>query len=258
MTTPTSGLRARLRLCVALGAAAVLLINAPRIVDAQGLVKGVEQGAREGHKAAGPVGGVLGGAIGGVVGVVGGVVGAVTGGGNNNNNSGNNAKAANDKGGQATPGDKQGAKTAKGAKGAKEAKNAKEASQVQVLTQNGAPQLTAEQIVVNSDAYIERIKNELNLTPEQAKNWSSFSSAMHYLGHNGADRLNLRVARAKRDPPDDIIEQMRNEAQFLVDRAQDQRNVADSAEPLFVSLDDKQKQIFIDEMVRLSHERGLD
>ena len=55
---------------------------------------------------------------------------------------------------------------------------------------------------------------------------------MHYLGHNGADRLNLRIARAKRDPPDDIIEQMRNEAQFLNDRAVDQRNVADAAEPL--------------------------
>jgi hypothetical protein len=81
---------------------------------------------------------------------------------------------------------------------------------------------------------------------------------MHALGHNGADRLNLRVARAKRDPPDDIVEQMRNEAQFLVDRAADQRGVADSADPLFASLDDKQKQVFIDEMVRLSHERGLD
>ena len=102
----TSGLRARLRLCVALGAAAVLLVNAPRIVDAQGLVKGVEHGAREGNKAAGPVGGVLGGAIGGVVGVVGGVVGAVTGG--NNSNSGNNAKPANDKGGQPAASDKQG------------------------------------------------------------------------------------------------------------------------------------------------------
>ncbi len=56
---------------------------------------------------------------------------------------------------------------------------------------------------------------------------------MHYLGHNGAQRLNLRVARAKRDPPDDIIEQMRNESQFLIDRAADQRNVADAAEPLF-------------------------
>jgi LTXXQ motif family protein len=261
MTTPTSGLRARLRLCVAVGAAAVLVVNATRIVDAQGLVKGVEQGAREGNKAAGPVGGVLGGAIGGVVGVVGGVVGAVTGG--NNNNSGNNAKPAgdkpaNDKGAQPAAGDKQGAKTAKSAKGTKEAKAAPEGKQVQVLTQTGAPQLTAEQIVANSDAYIERIKTELNLTPEQEKNWSNFSSAMHYLGHNGADRLNLRVARAKRDPPDDIVEQMRNEAQFLVDRAQDQRNVADAAEPLFVSLDDKQKQTFIDEMVRLSHERGLD
>ena len=248
MTSPKSSLRARLRLCVGLGVAALLVVVAPRIVDAQGLVKGVEQGAREGNKAAGPVGGVLGGAIGGVVGVVGGVVSTVTGGNNN-------SKPVNDKAGQAPANDKQSnTKTAKGAKGA----NTKEAKAVQVLTQEGAPQLTAEQIVANSDANIERIKNELKLTPEQEKNWSGFSSAMHYLGHNGADRLNLRIARAKRDPPDDIIEQMRNEAQFLVDRAQDQRNVADSAEPLYASLDDKQKQIFIDEMVRLSHERGLD
>jgi hypothetical protein len=255
MTSPTSSLRARVRLCVALGVATVLIVNAPRIVDAQGLVKGVEQGAHEGNKAAGPVGGVLGGAIGGVVGVVGGVVGAVTGGNNNN-------KPANDKAGQAAPpADKQGAakavKTAK-TEATKAAKESKEGKPVQVLTQDGAPQLTAEQIVANSDADIERIKAELNLNPEQEKNWSGFSSAMHYLGHNGADRLNLRIARARRDPPDDIVEQMRNEAQFLVDRAQDQRSVADAAEPLYASLDDKQKQIFIDEMVRLSHERGLD
>jgi LTXXQ motif family protein len=250
MTSPTSSLRARLRLCVALGAAAVLIVSVPRIVDAQGLVKGVEQGAHEGNKAAGPVGGVLGGAIGGVVGVVGGVVGAVTGGNNNN-------RPANDKAGQAAPpADKQGA--AKAVKTAKATKESKEGKPVQVLTQDGAPQLTAEQIVANSDADIERIKTELNLNPEQEKNWSGFSSAMHYLGHNGADRLNLRIARAQRDPPDDIVEQMRNEAQFLVDRAQDQRSVADAAEPLYASLDDKQKQIFIDEMVRLSHERGLD
>jgi LTXXQ motif family protein len=221
--------------------AAVLVAGIPRIVDAQGLVKGVEQGAREGNKKAGPVGGVLGGAIGGVVGVVSGVTSVLTG-------KGDQPAQQNDK-------DKKGAaKTAKA--GTPPAKGARQPAQV--LTQAGAPQLTAEQIVANSDAYIERIKKELNLTPEQEKNWSGFSSAMHYLGHNGADRLNLRVARAQRDPPDDIIEQMRNEAQFLVDRAQDQRNVADAAEPLFVSLDDKQKQVFIDEMVRLSHERGLD
>jgi len=244
MTSPKQLARALWRLRFALGAIAVLALGASATVDAQ-VVQGVEKGAREGNKAAGPVGGVLGGAIGGVVGVVTGVTGVLTGG-----SKGGQAPAAKD----AKQGDKQGdsAKTAKGAKGEKGTK------QANVLTQAGAPQLTAEQIVASSDANIERIKKELNLTPEQEKNWAGFNSAMHYLGHNGADRLNLRVARAKRDPPDDIIEQMRNEAQFLNDRAVDQRNVADAAEPLFASLDGKQKAVFIQEMVNLSHERGLD
>ena len=158
--------------------------------------------------------------------------------------------------GDAAKESKQGdaAKPAKAAKGSKK----EAARQAAVLTQTGVPVLTAEQIVANSDANIERIKKQLNLTAEQEKHWAGFNSAMHYLGHNGADRLNLRIARAKRDPPDDIIEQMRNEAQFLNDRALDQRNVADAAEPLFASLDDKQKAVFIQEMVNLSHERGLD
>ena len=229
-----------------LGMAAIIFVNVPRLVNAQ-VVEGVERGAREGNKAAGPVGGVLGGAIGGVVGVVTGVTGVLTGGGGQ-------------KGGQAPATNAKESKQPEGTKAAKTGKAAKDkaAKQPPVLTQNGAPQLTAEQIVANSDANIERIKKELSLTPEQEKHWAGFNSAMHYLGHNGADRLNLRVARAKRDPPDDIIEQMRNEAQFLNDRAVDQRSVADAAEPLYARLDDKQKQIFIDEMVRLSRERGLD
>jgi hypothetical protein len=232
MISPTSTARAQLRLRLALGAVVIMLFSTPMAVDAQGLVKGVQEGAHAGNKAAGPVGGVLGGAIGGVVGVFTGVLGV----------------GKNDAGAAKQPGAAKTAKAVKGAKGTK-----------QVLTQEqGQPQLTADQIVANSDANIDRIKNELKLTPEQEKHWTGFNSAMHYLGHNGADRLNLRIARAQRDPPDDIIEQMRNEAQFLNDRAVDQRGVADAAEPLFASLDDKQKQIFIEEMVRLSHERGLD
>ncbi|WP_244422318.1 Spy/CpxP family protein refolding chaperone [Bradyrhizobium sp. ORS 285] len=215
----------------------------PRQVAAQGLFKGVEQGAREGNKAAGPVGGVLGGAIGGVVGVVTGVTGVLTG-----NDGQPNAQPA-----PAAP-----APEGKKAKSAKMPKASKVAKAAPMLTQPGVPELTAEQIVANSDANVERLKTGLNLTEEQAKNWGPFANAMHALGRNGADRLNLRIARAKRDPPDDFVEQMRNEAQFLVDRAADQRAVADTSEPLFTSLDDKQKQIFIDEMVRLSRERGLD
>jgi hypothetical protein len=179
----------------------------------------------------------LGGAIGGVVGVFTGVLGV----GKNGQ-----APAAND------------TRQTGSAKSAKAAKGSKASKQAAVSTQESEPQLTAEQIVANSDANIDRIKTELRLTAEQEKNWTAFNSAMHYLGHNGADRLNLRIARAKRDPPDDIIEQMRNEAQFLNDRAVDQRSVADAAEPLFASLNDKQKAVFIEEMVRLSHERGLD
>jgi hypothetical protein len=259
MTSPTSKLRTRWKVCAAMGLAAIVLLDAPSPADAQ-VVQGVEKGVREGNKAAGPVGGVLGGAIGGVVGVVTGVTGVLTGG--NNNNKGGQAPAAKDaKQGEAS---KQGepskqGDTSKPAKGSKASKTAKQQQQQPaVLTQAGVPQMTAEQIVTNSDANIERIKKELSLTPEQEKHWAGFNSAMHYLGHNGADRLKLRVARAKRDPPDDIIEQMRNEAQFLNDRAVDQRNVADAAEPLFASLDDKQKAVFIQEMVNLSHERGLD
>src|ERR1700731_998536 len=236
MISPSLTARPPLRWRLALGAIAVMFLSAPSAVEAQ-VVQGVEQGARAGNKAAGPVGGVLGGAIGGVVGLFTGVLGVPT--------KNEPAPAAGSK--QAAPG-----------KNAKASKAAKGTQQQAVLTQDGAPQLSAEQIVANSDANIERIKTELNLTPEQEKNWAGFSSAMHYLGHNGADRLNLRIARTKRDPPDDIIEQMRNEAQFLNDRSQDQRNVADAAEPLFASLDEKQKAIFVQEMVRLSHERGLD
>lgn len=248
MTSPRSPARKRLGLCLAVVAGALVLLSSSRAADAQGLVKGVQQGAEAGNKAAGPVGGVLGGAIGGVVGVFNGALGVGGGGGGGEDKSKavptNNAKTN-----QTSP--------AKGAKATKVAKAAP-AKSVEVLTQPGEPELTAEQIVANSDAYIDRIKGELNLTPEQEKHWGAFNSAMHYLGHNGAERLNLRIARAKRDPPDDIVEQMRNEAQFLNDRAVDQRSVADAAEPLFMSLDDKQKAIFIEEMVRLSHERGLD
>jgi hypothetical protein len=218
--------------------------------QAQGLVKGVQDGAQAGNKAAGPVGGVLGGAIGGVVGVFSGALGV-----NGEKGQGQQPAAT-----AAKPGPTPSTKAGKATKTAKGSTTPTTASgkPLEVLTQPGEPELTAEQIVANSDAYIDRIKAELNLTPEQERNWSAFNSAMHYLGHNGAERLNLRIARAKRDPPDDIVEQMRNEAQFLTDRAADQRAVADAAEPLFMSLDDKQKVTFIEEMVRLSHERGLD
>jgi hypothetical protein len=242
MIRPTQAARPQTGLHLALGMVVAVLLGTIEPSLAQGLVKGMQEGAQAGNKAAGPVGGVLGGAIGGVVGVFSGALGV------------------NSERGQSASSPASSSKQTGNSKNSKPTKMAKASptKPIEVLTQPGEPELTAEQIVANSDAYIDRIKAELKLTPEQERHWPAFNSAMHYLGHNGAERLNLRIARAKRDPPDDIVEQMRNEAQFLVDRAADQRAVADAAEPLFTSLDDKQKAIFIGEMVRLSHERGLD
>ncbi|HEY0328809.1 MAG TPA: Spy/CpxP family protein refolding chaperone [Rhodopseudomonas sp.] len=247
------------------GAALLSWAAMPICADAQGLVQGVEQGSRAGNKAAGPVGGVLGGAIGGVAGVVGGVLGVP-------------AEAPPPQQPAAPPPDVP-APAAAAAKGAGTPAKRAKAAAAKTTTKTTAKTanspntaspaaatvpaavpvaLTAEQIVASSDANIARIKAELHLSPEQDKHWTAFSAAMHALGNNGADRLRLRAERAKRDPPDDIVEQMRNEAQFLSDRAQDQRNVADAADPLFMSLDAQQKPVFIEEMVRLSRERGLD
>jgi hypothetical protein len=248
MTSPARAARVQQpALWFALVAVVAVSLGLLQQASAQGLVKGMQEGAQAGNRAAGPVGGVLGGAIGGVVGVFNGALGV-------NNDKGGGQPSANSAAKQGSTKPAKGTKTAK----ASTTPTTSSGKPIEVLTQPGEPELTAEQIVANSDAYIDRIKGELKLTPEQEKHWTGFNSAMHYLGHNGADRLNLRIARAKRDPPDDIVEQMRNEAQFLNDRAADQRAVADAAEPLFLSLNDKQRSIFIGEMVRLSHERGLD
>jgi len=54
----------------------------------------------------------------------------------------------------------------------------------------------------HSDADIDRIKSELKLDAGSGKALDRVQQReIHYLGHNGADRLNLRIARAKRDPP---------------------------------------------------------
>ncbi len=222
-------------------AAAVLAMGAlvaagSTMLHAQGPVEGAQKGAREGNKAAGPIGGVLAARSAAWL-ARSGVVGASTGGGNQKNapaQSGAKQDAAKDAGkdakSDASKGDKSKAArpvprapSSAGADASRRAGADRRADRLQQRRQHRADQ------------------KELNLTPEQEKHWSAFNSAMHYLGHNGADRLKLRVARAQRDPPDDIIEQNAQRG------AIPQRSCGRSAQcgrcrrPLFSSLDDKQK-----------------
>jgi hypothetical protein len=106
-------------------------------------------------------------------------------------------------------------------------------------------ELTANQITNEFAARTARIKADLRLTPEQEKNWPGFESAMKDLGKSNADRqAALQAERAQQKAPLDAIEQMREEAKFMSERAADQKALADAAQPLYASLDDQQKRRF--------------
>ena len=106
-------------------------------------------------------------------------------------------------------------------------------------------ELTANQITNEFAARTARIKADLRLTPEQEKNWPGFESAMKDLGKSNADRQTaLQAERVQQKAPLDAIEQMREEAKFMSERAADRKALADAAQPLYASLDDRQKQRF--------------
>jgi hypothetical protein len=106
-------------------------------------------------------------------------------------------------------------------------------------------ELTANQMADQGDAQSARIKAELLLTPDQEKNWAGFESAMRDIGKKRADReISRRAELTKQKGPVDVIEQMRMGADSMTERAVDQKKIADSAQPLFASLNDQQKRRF--------------
>ena len=114
-------------------------------------------------------------------------------------------------------------------------------------------ELSANQISNEFAARTARIKADLRLTPEQEKNWPSFESAMNDMGKRYGDRQTaVEADRAQQKAPANIIEQLRDEAQFLSDRSIDRKTLADAAQPLYASLDDQQKRRFTKELFDVS------
>jgi len=104
-----------------------------------------------------------------------------------------------------------------------------------------------------------RIKADLRLTPEQEKNWPGLESALHDIGKARADRLvAFRAERGQQKEPGDVIEYLSSHAKFLGERSNDVKKLADAAQPLYTSLDERQKRRFADELIRLSRERDID
>ena len=114
-------------------------------------------------------------------------------------------------------------------------------------------ELSANQISNEFAARTARIKADLRLTPEQEKNWPGFESAMSDMGKRYGDRQTaMQADRTQQKAPADIIEQLRDEAQFLSERSADRKTLADAAQPLYASLDDQQKRRFAKELIDVS------
>jgi len=129
---------------------------------------------------------------------------------------------------------------------------------VAVARDRGEPiELSANQIVDQYSARTARIKADLRLTPEQESNWAGFESAMVNIGKANADReIAWRAERAQQKGPLDVIGQLRMQAKIMGERSVERKTLADAAEPLYVSLNDQQKQRFAKELVGIS--RGPD
>jgi hypothetical protein len=115
-------------------------------------------------------------------------------------------------------------------------------------------ELSENQINDQFAARAARIKADLRLTPEQAKNWPVVESAVKDIGKRNADlQIALRTERAQLKGPFNVIQQMREEARFLGERSVDQKALADAAQPLYASLNDQQKRRFARELQGLGH-----
>ena len=120
---------------------------------------------------------------------------------------------------------------------------------------------TDNQIADEVDARIAQLKANLGLTVDQEKNWPGLQSALRDDGIaqlKGAMQGGNRPSRRDREQPGQVrpndIALMRTMADDLTARGAALKKLADAAEPLYGSLDDRQKSELI-RFLRITFER---
>jgi hypothetical protein len=117
-------------------------------------------------------------------------------------------------------------------------------------------ELSASQMADRADVQTAKLKVDLNLTADQEKNWSGFASAMQDMSKKQADhRIAMRDARAQQGAKFDVLDEMRKNADAQIERSNDQKKLADAAQPLYATLNDQQKQRFAEAMFGGEHDR---
>ena len=101
-----------------------------------------------------------------------------------------------------------------------------------------------------------KLKVDLNLTADQEKNWAGFATAMQDMSKKQADRrIALRDARAQQHDSFDALDAMRKNADSQIERSNDQKKLADAAQPLYASLNEQQKSRFAESLFGADRER---
>lgn len=109
--------------------------------------------------------------------------------------------------------------------------------------QSSASQTVAAQMAARSDARIARLKARLGLTADQEKNWGGLESALRDIAKKRADRrIAERDERAKQTAPMSFPDRLKRRADELSNRSADLKTAADAVQPIYASLDDRQKE----------------
>jgi len=116
------------------------------------------------------------------------------------------------------------------------------------------PALTVNQLVAGEDARTARLKAELRLTAEQETAWPALETALHEMGNTRAERQVRMSAEREQKEPDDFVARLNTRATFLSERSAYLKKLADAIQPLYTSLDEKQKRKLANHFVR-SNER---
>jgi hypothetical protein len=105
--------------------------------------------------------------------------------------------------------------------------------------------LSAEDSAAFTDARIAALKAGLELSATQEKSWPALETALREVAKARAARAaEWREKAGKEKEHRSAIEQLQGRAKGLTSRAAELERIADSAKPLFDSLDDAQKRRF--------------
>ena len=108
------------------------------------------------------------------------------------------------------------------------------------------PKLSADDMRAFADARIAGLHAGLALRPDQERNWPPFEQALRAAAKDRIDRVQARRAEREGGRPAEVdpVERLKRVADALSRRGATLKQIADTAAPLYQSLDDAQKNRF--------------